>query len=186
MSIISVHILKRHKVPLNISRVGYNVKDVQQNHVPHQGQADFDVLGNGVKTAIRVVVSDNIGDNMLISYQDLLKFQVIPINFPYKVLIYTVTADVMESIKHGYSDVLNDRLNPVPMKTDKHMLINLKHSVSNELRARIDLRNEVLLLCLVCFGLEGDAYSLGFVYKQFHVVVKTVMAWVHGWMASQP
>ena len=57
MSIISLHILKRHKVPLNISRVGYNVKDVQQNRVPHQGQADFKVSGNGVKTAIRVVAT---------------------------------------------------------------------------------------------------------------------------------
>ena len=126
MLMISLHILKRHKVPLNISRVGYNVKDVQQNRVLHQGQADFEVSGNGVKTAIRVVASDNIGDNMLISFQDLLKFQVIPINFPYEVLTYTVTTDVMGSIKHDYSDILNDRLNPVPMKTDKPMLINLK------------------------------------------------------------
>ena len=115
MLMISLHILICHKVPLNISRVGYNVKDVQQNWVPHQGQADFEVSGN-------------IGDNMLISYQDLLKFQVIPINFPYDVLTYTVTADVMESIKHDYSDVLNDRLNPVPMKTDKLMTINLKEN----------------------------------------------------------
>ena len=35
--------LVEHRVPLNISRIGYNVKDVQQNHVPHQGQADFEV-----------------------------------------------------------------------------------------------------------------------------------------------
>ena len=128
MSMISLHILKRHKVPLNISRVGYNDKDVQQNRAPHQGHADFEVSGNEVKTAIRVVASDNIGDNMLISYQDLLKFQVIPINFPYEVLTYTVTADVMESIKHDYSDVLNDWLNFVPMKTDKSMTINLKEN----------------------------------------------------------
>ena len=37
MSMISLHLLKRHKVPLNLSKVGYNVKDVQQNRVPHQG-----------------------------------------------------------------------------------------------------------------------------------------------------
>ena len=95
---------------------------------PHQGQANFKVSGNGVKTAIRVVASDNIGDNMLISYQDLLKFQVIPINFLYNVLAYTVSADVMESIKHDFSDVLNDWLNPIPMKRDKPMLINLKEN----------------------------------------------------------
>ena len=98
--------------------------DVQQNRVPHQGEADFGVLGNGVKTAIRVVASDN----MLISYQDLQKFQVIPINFPYKVLTYTVSTDVMESIKQDFSDVLNDRLNLTPMKTDKPMQISLKEN----------------------------------------------------------
>ena len=32
--------------------------------------ADFEATSNGVKTAIRVVVSDNIGDNMLIAYQE--------------------------------------------------------------------------------------------------------------------
>ena len=125
---IPLHILKRHKVPLNISRVGYNIKDVQQNCVPHQGQADFKVSGNRVKTANRVVASDNIRNNMLISYQGLLKFLVIPINFPYKVLIYPVSTDFMESIKHNFSDVLNDRLNPIPMKTYKPMHINLKEN----------------------------------------------------------
>ena len=118
---ISIRILKCRKVPLNISRVGYNVKDVQQNCVPHQGQADFEVSGNRVKSAIRAVAFYNIGNNMLISYQDLLK-----LNFPYKVLTYTVSAGVMESIKHDFSDVLNHRLNPIPMKTDKPMHINLK------------------------------------------------------------
>ena len=34
----------------------------------------------------------------------------------------------MESIKHDFSDVLNNRLNPVPMKTDKPMIINLKEN----------------------------------------------------------
>lgn len=72
---------------------------------------------NGIKTAIRVVASDNIGDNMLISNQDLLKFQIIPINFPYEVLTYTVSTNILESIKHDFSNVLNDRLNPIPMKT---------------------------------------------------------------------
>ena len=52
--------------------------------------ADFNATSNGVKTAIRVVVWDNIRDNMLIAYQDLLKFNVIHANFPYKVLTYTV------------------------------------------------------------------------------------------------
>ena len=117
-----------HKVPLNINNVGYNVKDVQQNRVPHQGQAEFEVSRNGIKTAIRVVASSNIRDNMLNSYQDLLKFQIIPINFPYKVFTYTLSIDVLESIKHDFSDALNDRLNPTPMKTDKPMQISLKEN----------------------------------------------------------
>ena len=45
-------------------------ENVQKNSVPHQGMADFEATSNGVKTAIRVVVSDNIGDNMLIAYQE--------------------------------------------------------------------------------------------------------------------
>ena len=126
MSMISLHILQCHKVTLNISNVGYNVKDVQQNGVLHQGQIDFQVSSYGIKTTIWIVASDNIGDNMLISYQDLLKFQIIPINFLYKVLTYAVSTDVLESIKHDFSDVLNDRLNPTPMKTDKPKHISLK------------------------------------------------------------
>ena len=35
-----------------------------QNRVSHQGQADFEVSGNGVKKVIRVVALDNIGDNI--------------------------------------------------------------------------------------------------------------------------
>ena len=90
--------------------------------------ADFKATSNGVKTAIRVVVSDTIGDNMLIAYQDLLKFNVIHANFPYEVLTYTVTADVLAKIKHRFSDVLSNDLNPTPMKTPTPMTISLKEN----------------------------------------------------------
>ena len=43
-------------------------------------------------------------------------------------MTYTVSADIMESIKHDFSDVLDDRLNPTPMKTDKPMQINLREN----------------------------------------------------------
>ena len=101
MFMISLFILQCHKVPLNISNVGY-VKDAQQNWVPHEGQEDFEVSSNGIKTAIWVVASGNIRDNMLISYEDLLKFQFIPINFPCKVLTYAVSTNVLESDKHDF------------------------------------------------------------------------------------
>ena len=128
MSMISLQIIKQNKVPLNITNIGYKVKDVQKNSVPHQGMADFEATSNGVKTATRVVVSYNIGDNMLIAYQDLLKFNVIHANFPYEVLTYTVTADVLGKIKHCFSDVLSDDLNPTPMKTPTPMIISLKEN----------------------------------------------------------
>ena len=83
MSMISLHIIKQNKVPLNITNIGYKVRDVQKNSVPHQGVADFEATSNGVNKAIRVVVSDNKGDNMLIAYQDQLKFNVIHANIPY-------------------------------------------------------------------------------------------------------
>ena len=63
--------------------------------------ADFYAKSNGVRMAIRVIVSENVGDNMLIAYQDLLKFQVIDINFPYEVLTYTVKADVLARLKRN-------------------------------------------------------------------------------------
>ena len=99
MSIISRHILQEHKVPLNINNIGYKAKDVQKNQVPHQGIADFYAKSNGIRTTIRVIVSENIGDNMLIAYQDLLKFQAIHIHFIYEVLTYTVKADVLAKLK---------------------------------------------------------------------------------------
>ena len=125
---ISLQVMQQNKVPLNITNIGYKVKDVQKNSVPHQGMADFEATSNGVKTAIRVVVSNNIGDNMLIAYQDLLKFNVIHANFPYKVVTYTVTADILAKIKHCFSDVLSDDLNPTPMKTPTPMIISLKEN----------------------------------------------------------
>ena len=126
MSLIATKIAFKHKVPLNNSNVSYNVRDVQQKKVSHGGLADFEVSSNGVKTAIRMIVSDKIGDNMLISYQDLLKFQVIPQNFPYEVLTYSVTTDVLEDIKREFADVLSDHLNPIPMKSSQPMKIHLK------------------------------------------------------------
>ena len=88
--------------------------------------ADFYAKSNGVRTAVRVVVSANIRDNMLIAYQDLLKFEAIHINFPYKVLTYTVKADVLAKLKRDFRNVLNNSLNPIPMKTPSPMIINLK------------------------------------------------------------
>ena len=99
MSMISLHAVKENKVLLNITNIGYHVKDVQKNSVPHQGMADFEATSNGVKTAIQVVVY-------------------------YEVLTYTVTADVMVKLKHSFSDVLSNHLNPIPMKNPSPMLIN--------------------------------------------------------------
>ena len=65
---------------------------------------------------------------MFIAYQDLLKFNVIHTNFPYEVLTYTVTADVIAKIKHCFSDVLSDDLNPTPMKTPTPMVISLQEN----------------------------------------------------------
>lgn len=39
---------------------------------------------------------------MLIAYQSLLKFNVIHTNFPYEVLTYTVTADVMAKFNTAF------------------------------------------------------------------------------------
>ena len=130
MSIISLLILQKHKVTLNISKIGYKVKDVQKNQVPHQGMADFYAKSNDVRTATWVVVSANIGDNMLIVYQDLLKFQAIHINFSYEVLAYTVKANVLAKIKHDFRDVLNDSLNPIILKTPSPMIINRKENAN--------------------------------------------------------
>ena len=56
---------------------------------------------------------------------DLLKFNIIHANFSYEVLTYTVTADVMAKIKHCFSVVISEDLNPTPMKTATPMVISL-------------------------------------------------------------
>ena len=126
MSRISLEVIQENKVPLNITNIGYKVKYVRKNSAPHQEMADFEATSNGIKTAIRVVVSDNIWDNMLITYQDYLKFNVIHANFPYEVLTYSVTADILAKIKHCFSDVMSEDLNPTPMKNPMPMTISLK------------------------------------------------------------
>lgn len=75
-----------------------------------------------------MVASANIKDNMLIADQDLLKFSTIHANFPYEVLTYTVTADVLAKIRNSFSEVLRDDLNPVPIKTPSPMDISLKEN----------------------------------------------------------
>lgn len=78
------------------------------------------------KQPFRVFASDNIGDNMLILYQDLLKFHIIPFNFSYKVFTCSVSIDILESIKQDFADVLTDRINQTSMKTDKPMEFHLR------------------------------------------------------------
>ena len=85
--------------------------------MPHQGFADFKFMKKSVRTVIRDVASANIGGNMFIAYQELLKINTMPNNFTFAVLTYTVSDDILESIKHKFSNLHNEELNPVLLKT---------------------------------------------------------------------
>ena len=80
---------------------------------------------------------------MFIAYQDLLKFNVIHTNFPYEVLTYTVTADVIAKIKHCFSDVLSDDLNPTPMKTPTPMVISLQENTKPKFWLQDEFHNNM-------------------------------------------
>lgn len=108
MSLISLHISAKYGVSLSLYNVKYSEKDVQHHKFPYKGQVDFEV--SSFEARIKVVALSNIGYNMLIAYQDFLKFNFIIVIFMFQVLTYTVSADTLEIIKHIFSDILNERL----------------------------------------------------------------------------
>ena len=87
MSMISAKVARSHNININEGSANkyQNVFDAQRNKIPILGEADFLATTNDVPSWIRVIISDTVGEDMLVSYQDLLKFRILHPNFPYHV-----------------------------------------------------------------------------------------------------
>ena len=104
---------------------------------------------------IYCLVSSDLNDDMLISYDDLVSLQRIHPGFPHvrvhnnnavnHVTSPSVIREITAEIMSEYEDVLSDELNPVPMQTGTDMHINLIDNIKpfkTLLARRVPLRYE--------------------------------------------
>jgi hypothetical protein len=83
---------------------------------------------NGVTERIRVIISDEMKEDMLICKEDLKTFKVIPRGFPHEV-VRQVTKTDLGNILNEFQDVVNDELGSAPMRTPSPMKIKLTRDV---------------------------------------------------------
>ena len=81
---------------------------------------------NGNSATIRVIISKHVTDEFLISETALKKLRVISWNFPFDTVRQVKSEKCLtEEIQEEYKDIMSDELNPIPMKTEKEMHINI-------------------------------------------------------------
>ena len=84
-----------------------------------EGMANIRVCANNIQATLRVAVSSELKENMLISCDDLRKLSVIPADFPNTVLAVNQTnqlALLKAKLLQKFDKTLSDDLNPEPMK----------------------------------------------------------------------
>ena len=84
-----------------------------------EGMANIRVCANNIQATLRVAVSSELKENMLISCDDLRKLRVIPVDFPNTVLAVTQTnqlAQLKAKLLQKFDKTLSDDLDPEPMK----------------------------------------------------------------------
>ena len=108
-----------------------------------EGMANIRVCANNIQATLRVAVSSELKENMLISCDDLRKLRVIPADFPNTVLAANQTnrlAQLKMKLMQKFDKTLSDDLNPEPMKcTPMSIAVTFADCY---LRANIEFRNK--------------------------------------------
>ena len=84
-----------------------------------EGMANIRVCANNIQATLRVAVSSELKENMLISCDDSRKLRVIPANFPNTVLAVNQTnklAHLKNKLLQKFDKTFSDDLNPEPMR----------------------------------------------------------------------
>ena len=84
-----------------------------------EGMANIRVCANNIQATLRVAVSSELKETMLISCDDLRKLRVIPADFPNAVLSVgqaTNLPHLRAKLLRLFDTTLSDDLNPEPMK----------------------------------------------------------------------
>ena len=94
-----------------------------------KGETQLTMDLNNVQKKIRVIISDEMNEDMLICKEDLKTFKVIPRGFPHEV-VRQINTDSLSNILEEFKDVVNDELGSEPMKTPSPMKIRLTDNVN--------------------------------------------------------
>ena len=84
-----------------------------------EGIANIRVCANNIQATLRVAVSSELKETMLISCDDLRKLRVIPADFPNAVLSVSQANNLSHlraKLLRLFDDTLSDDLNPEPMR----------------------------------------------------------------------
>ena len=84
-----------------------------------EGMANIRVCANNIQATLRVAVSSELKENMLISCDDLRKLRVIPADFPNAVLAVqqpNKLSHLKGKLMQKFDNTLSDDLNPEPMR----------------------------------------------------------------------
>ena len=84
-----------------------------------EGMANIRVCANNIQATLRVAVSSELKENMLISCDDLRRLRVIPADFPNAVLSVGQSnklSHLKAKLLQRFDSTLSDDLNPEPMK----------------------------------------------------------------------
>ena len=82
------------------------------------GEAYVNMTLNGITKQIRVIISKEMKEEMLISRQDLRTFKVIPQGFPFSIVNCCNIEEKSKVVLDDFDDVATDSLNATPMHTD--------------------------------------------------------------------
>jgi len=107
------------------------------------GEAYVTMTLNGITKDIRVIISKEMKEDMLISRTDLKTFKVIPQGFPFSIVNCCNIEEKSKVVLDDFDDVATDSLNITPMVTEKGMKINLTKSATPKrvsIARRIPLR----------------------------------------------
>ena len=85
-----------------------------------RGETQLTMKLNNITEKIRVIISDEMNEDMLICKEDLKTFKVIPRGFPHEI-VRQVKNDNISNVLEQYKDVVNDELGSEPMKTSRQM-----------------------------------------------------------------
>ena len=95
-----------------------------------EGETRLKMTLNNVTNEIRVIISKEMKEDMIISKDDLKTFKVIPQGFPHEIVQQLKEGETIDEILKEYKNVVTDELSSMPVRTPHPMRIKLTENVN--------------------------------------------------------